>query len=199
MGNSQGKGNSSAETNQTATNQQVGVSSGIGLGANSRDNVINVSTADPEVAKTAISGNSFVAANALKGNAYVADSAFNFAGHAADVAAETNKYTTAVLGSTAALSIEANTGLAKKFIEGVSDTAAQNVGLLTAISQQNTETTLQGQRVAGDALQASFAVSRATAPQDANFTVSDTIQKVALYGAIAIAAIFALFFFSKKA
>lgn len=187
MSGQSGKGNSSAETKQTATNQQVGVSSGIGLGANSTGNVISVSSSDPGVAKAAI-----------QGNAYVADSAFAFAGHAAEVAADTNKFSAAVLGNTAGLAITANTDLSKKFIEGVSDVAAQNIGLLTSISQQNTETTLQSQRTANDALQASFAVSRATAPQDSNFTVSDTIQKVAMYAAIAVAVIAGLFFFRKS-
>ncbi len=199
MANS-GKGNSSSETKQTAYNQQVATESGIAIGANSQAS-ISVQTSDPEVARTAILGNSAVAG-----------AAFNFAGHSAEIAAETNRLAQAgverIAGGSilaqselAGRSIDAQNFLTSKFSTDTANLAAQNISLLQSIGNQQSDIALAGQKLAGDALTQSFAVSRAVAPQDANYSVTElagTASKLVLYIVLGIAAIFGIIMVTKK-
>lgn len=184
MSGQSGKGNSSAATTQNVSNQQVATESGIAIGANSKAD-INVNTLDPEVAKAAIAGNVLANRDSLV-----------FAGHAAEVSADVNKFSTLAVSNIASASILGQNELATKFIEGAGDLAAQNVNLLQSLNQQQTDVALRSLGTANDALTQSFAVSRATAPQDANYTVTSAIK----YIAIALAVVFgAMFIFRKKA
>jgi hypothetical protein len=184
------KGNSSSkqESKTNVTNQQVATESGIAVGAGASAN-ISITSSDAETTK-----------NALIASAANNQSAFNFAGHAAEVAADTNRFATTAVRDIAGTSIEAQNALATKYTEHVSDTAAQNINLLQSIAQQQTDVGLKGLDVANEALNKSFAVSRAVAPQDANYTQTET-SKYMLYAVIAVAVIFGLstFLFRKRA
>lgn len=174
-----GKGNSASETSSTTnvSNQQVATESGIAVGAGSSAS-ISVTSSDPGVVK-----------EALRANAATSGSAFTFAGHAAEIAAQTNALATRSVENIAGTSILAQNALATKYTEHVSENAAQNINLLQSVAQQGTDIALSGQKLAGDALDKSFAVSRAVAPQDANYSSTET-TKYYVYGAVAIAVIF---------
>lgn len=176
MSGQSGKGNSSAQTTQTAENEQVGVTSGIGIGANSSGNKINIQSDSPEIAKT------------------LSDQA----GHVADVSAQVNALAISEVGNTAGLAIAGANNLATKFGDDLTQVNNSNVGLLTSVAQELSNTTSQSLDVSKSALDSSFAVSRAVAPQNDNFTVSDTIGTVGKYVAVAAVAIAFIFFFRKK-
>lgn len=188
-----GKGNSAQQTTQQVSNQQVATQSGIAVGANSQAS-INVQTSDPETVKNALLANASVSRDSLTTNAHVTDSALDFAGHAAEVAAGTSRQALTSIENIAGGSILANSNLATKFIDSSSRDYQSGINLLQSVGQQNTDIALQSQRAASGALDASFAVSRATAPQDNNFTVTETIK----YVVIGLAVVFAAFFIFKK-
>jgi hypothetical protein len=185
-GGASGKGTSQAKTEQQVTNKQVASQSGIALGADARDNVINVQSADPGVAKTAIE-------TAIGGNAVVTDMAFNFAGRAGEAAAKTadNATQTAIAG---------NTFLASKFVDALGEDARQNIGLLQSVGQNATDIAMAGQRSADKALEQSFNVSKSVAPQDPSYALQTTLSKTAyIIVAVIVAGIAAIFIFRKKA
>ncbi len=188
-----GKGNSAQQTTQSATNQQVATESGVAVGANSTAS-INIQTSDPDTVKNALVFGAGVNRDSLVTNAHVVDSSLNFAGHAADIAEATNRQAITSIENVAGGSILANSNLATKFIDSSSKDYQSGINLLQSVGQNQTDVALQSQRVASGALDASFAVSRATAPQDNNFTVTETIK----YVVIGLAVVFAAFFIFKK-
>ncbi len=168
-----GKGSSSAETTQQVENNQVATESGLAFGRNATGNEVNITTDNPEIVKAAIAG-----------NAYVSDKALGFAGASAAIAADVNKFAVGAVENLAGTSVLAQNALATKFGQNVSDLAAQNINLLQSVNQEQTDVALRALGVSNDALDKSFAVSRAVAPQDANFTQSDlaaTTGKTILY------------------
>lgn len=184
-----GKGTSQAKTEQTANNLQTATTSGLALGAYSNNNKVDIQTSDPEVAKTAIAGNVVAEGQAL-----------NFAGHAADVAAEVNKSSIDSIESVARYGIGSGNALAGKFLDSVSQTAAQNIGLLTSVGQNETDVALASQRASAQALDASFQVSKSVAPQDPSYALQTTLSKTAyIIVSLVVAAIGAVFLFRKKA
>jgi len=201
MSGQSGKGNSSAQTTQQATNQQVAAQSGIALGAGSHGNEINISSSDPEVSKYALGTSVAQSQVALGANAHVTDSALNFAGHAAEVAAGTNNLALSAVQSIAGGSILAQNDLATKFGENTSKLAAQNIGLLQSVGQELTTVSLASLENNKSALDSAFGVAAQVAPQTDNFTATalgTTLSKTVLYIGLAVAAIFGLFFFSRK-
>lgn len=174
-----GKGSSSAETNQTVTNQQVATESGIAVGANSNA-AISVTTSDPEVLEAALKANTAVSS----------------------FAADTNKFAIGAVTDLAGTSILAQNALATKFGNNVSDLAAQNINLLQSVGQEQSNVALQAQALASRALDQSFGVSRAVAPQDPNYTTSDlasTQSKTIIYIVLGLVAMLGLgFLFLKK-
>lgn len=188
-----GKGNSAQQTNQSATNQQVATTSGVAVGANSQAS-INIQTSDPETVKAALLANAGVNRDSLVTNAHVTDSALDFAGHAAEVAASTNRQALTSIENIAGGSILANSNLATKFIDNSSKDYNSGINLLQSIGNQQSDIALASQQLASRALDSSFAVSRAVAPQDTNFTVTTTIK----YIAIGLAVVFGAFFIFRK-
>ncbi len=188
-----GKGSSSAETTQQVENNQVATESGLAFGRNATGNEVNITTDNPEIVKAAIAG-----------NAYVSDDALKFAGASAAIAADVNKFAVGAVENLAGTSVLAQNALATKFGQNVSDLAAQNIDLLQSVNQQQTDVALKALGVSNDALDKSFAVSRAVAPQDANFTQSDlaaTTGKTILYLVLGLVALLGLgfIFYKKKA
>lgn len=168
-----GKGSSSAETNQTVANNQVATESGIAVGGSNNDTRISVTTLDPEVAAAAIRGNSDVSKFAIDRNAAVSEFATG-----------------------------AVTSLAGLFGNQISDLAAQNINLLQSVNQESTNVALSSQQLASRALDESFAVSRAVAPQDPNYTqttLADTQSRTVIYIVVGAIVVFAGFFFLRKA
>ncbi len=188
-----GKGSSSAETTQQVENNQVATESGLAFGRNATGNEVNITTDNPEIVKAAIAG-----------NAYVSDKALGFAGASAAIAADVNKFAVGAVENLAGTSVLAQNALATKFGQNVSDLAAQNINLLQSVNQEQTDVALRALGVSNDALDKSFAVSRAVAPQDANFTQSDlaaTTGKTILYLVLGLVALLGLgfIFYKKKA
>ncbi len=201
MSGQSGKGNSSAETKQTANNYQVATQSGIAVGGQGNSANINVSTADPEVAKTAIQGNAYVSSQALLANTHTTDSALNFAGHAADVAASVNEYATGAIKDVASLSIVSGNDLSTKFLGAVNDTTAKNINLLQSVGQQESDTAINAQKLASEALQSSFSIAGNAAPQSAGAVaenLSAITSKTFLYIAAAVGAILLFITLRKK-
>ncbi len=190
-----GKGNSAQQTNQTASNQQVATESGIAFGAGN-SGAVNIQTSDPETVKAALLATAGVNRDSLVTNAHVVDSSLGFAGHAADVAAATNQKALTSVENIAGGSITANTMLATKFIDSSSKDFISGINLLQSVGNQQTDVALAAQTLARGALDQSFAVSRAVAPQDTNFTVTTTIKYIAIALAVAFGA---FFFFRRKA
>ena len=190
MSGQSGKGNSSAETNQTANNYQVATQSGIAVGGANNSANINVTTADPEVAKAAI-----------QGNVYATNSALNFAGHAADVAAAANEYATGAIQNVASLSISSADDLSTKFLGAVNDTTASNINLLQSLGQQQSDVAINSEKLASDALASSFSIAGQAAPHDAGAVaenLSTTTSKTFLYLGVIAAAILLIVLFRRK-
>jgi hypothetical protein len=192
-----GKGSSSAETTQQTTNnvknEQVAAQSGIAVGANSSAE-INVTTADPEVAKAA-----------LLSNAATSNSALNFAGHAADsalsVANDVSKTAITQTADTANLAIIGNTKLASEYASHVSEDQARNIGLLQDLANQNVNTTLANNKLTEKALDASFTQASNAAPQSEGATakiLTDTAFKYIIIIVGIIAVLFGVLTYSKR-
>ncbi len=190
-----GKGNSAQQTNQTASNQQVATESGIAFGAGNTG-AVNIMTSDPETVKAALVATAGVNRDSLVTNAHVVDSSLTFAGHSADVAAATNRQALDAVENIAGGSITANTALATKFIDSSSKDYISGINLLQSVGNQQTDVALGAQTLANRALDSSFGVARAVAPQDTNFTVTTTIKYIAVALAVAFGA---FFFFRRKA
>lgn len=186
-GGASGKGTSQAKTEQSVVNQQTASTSGIALGAQSHNNTVNVQTADPSVARTAIEGNVIAEGQALQ-----------FAGHAADVASRTNEFAIGSVESVAKYSVGANTSLATKFLDSVNENSKANIGLLQSVGQNETDIALQAQRASAQALDASFQVSRSVAPQDPSYALQTTLSKTAYIIMAIVAAVFLGFFITRK-
>lgn len=181
-GGASGKGTSQAKTEQRVDNKQVATQSGLALGADARDNVINVQTADPEVAKIAIAGQTVAV-----------DRALTFGNESQRIAAQTSEKATET-------AVAGNTFLASKFVDALGENARQNIGLLQSVGQNATDIAMAGQRSADKALEASFNVSKSVAPQDPSYALQTTLGKVAyIIIAVIVAGVAAIFLFRKKA
>ncbi len=180
-GGASGKGTSQAKTEQTVTNKQVATQSGIALGSDANNNTINVQSADPEVAKTAIAGVTIAESQAL-----------NFAGRAGEAALATSDRATQS-------AIQSTTFLASKVGDVLGENARQNIGLLQSVAQNSTDVALKSESVASAALDKSFDVAKSTAPQDPSYALQTTIGKVGyIIAAIVVAGIVAVFAFRSK-
>lgn len=198
---SKGNKKSSSDTNITSTNQQVATESGIALGANASGNQISITSSDADVTRAAL------AAGVASGR-----DSLSFAGHAADVAAQTNMFALRTVEGVAGKSIDEigrnsargfdfAESLSTKFAQGAGELAAQNIGLLSSISNANTDVALNAQDKASRALDQSFAVSKSTAPQDANFSLTEvvgTASKTIIFVIVGIAVVVGLFFAFRK-
>lgn len=196
-------GDKKTETNVTnnVSNQQVATESGIALGANSSGNSIAISTSDPEVTRAALGAGVATARDSL-----------SFAGHAADVAASVNALALRSvegiagqsidqIGRNSARGFDFAESLSSKFSKESGDLAAQNISLLGSIANQQTDVALNAQNKASEALDKSFAVSRATAPQDSNFSLTEIVgstQKTIVYVFVGIAVLATAFFMFRK-
>ena len=201
MSGQSGKGNSSAETKQTANNYQTATTSGIAVGGQGNSANISVVSSDPEVARTAITGNAYVTNSALGFAGRVADSSLGFASRAAEVAAATQEYAVGAIERTGALSIYSANDLAAKYAKNVSQDLAQNVNLLQSVGQQQTDVALNAQKLASQSLQQGFAIAAGAAPQTPAYLqeqISTGTNKTIIYVVIGLAAIFGLFLFTRK-
>ncbi len=104
-----GFGTSESENTTNVHSENVAAQSGIALGNASQGNEINILTADPDVARTAISGN--VAA---------LNSAFDFGNNAVSANTALSKSAIDTVSSNAALSILGANDLATKFAAATS-------------------------------------------------------------------------------
>lgn len=197
-------------TTNTSTNQQAATESGIAVGAHASVGDVTVMHADPATAQFAIAGNTALAKESLGAMAYVTGEGQMTARHAIDNSAFVTRE---ALSSNEAVSKAAISGIqgmgemqlltgaamAGKFADSLSDSHAQNIGLLTSIASENANTLQKNVELTDKALTASFAQSRAAAPVSEGYLAEQYLAKVSdlgKYAAVIAVAIIAVFFFS---
>lgn len=183
-----GFGTSENQTTTNVHNENVAAQSGIATGNNS-ENVIQITTADPEVAKTAIGG-----------NVAVANSAFDFGSHALDINAAVSENALNTVSSNAALSIYSSNDLATKFAQATSTQEANQIALLSGLAQDNANSSLASQKLASNALDSSFSIAHNAAPQTDAAQVENATNSVSkiLYVFFGLGALVAIVFFFKR-
>lgn len=184
-----GFGTTDSETTTNVHNENVAAQSGIALGNQSYGNSVSVTTADPEVAKTAIIGNVAVAGSAL-----------NFGDHALDISSDISRSSISAIQSNAALSILSSNDMATKFAKATSVSEANNIALLSSLSTENANSSIRSSQLASQALDSSFAIAHNAAPQtDAAQleNVTGSVSKI-LYVFFGLGALVAVVFFFRK-
>ncbi len=185
-----GFGTSENTTKTDVTNQQVATESGIATGGSGNNTKISIQTADPEVAKSAIIGQTLTT-----------DRALTFGENVVGANTALNASAINAIASNANLAILGSNDLATKFAKSTSDQQAKNIDLLQSLSDQSAQAELRSQNLAAGALDASFAISKSVAPQSSAFQTESVVGSFSkiTYVVIAVAGlIFALYAFRRK-